>query len=130
MTDPTPTRDPLEVLFPEKTLTASGLTIKITPLSLQNLPKVVEAFGVLMRLAEANMPPSQIATAAMKELLEILPYCLDVPIEKIPASLAPEIIDIVLDQNLTEAVVGKWTALIQRIAKSVTQGQSQIVTEH
>lgn len=105
----------LAVMFPGREVKVGDGVIKVTPLSLKEMPKVVDAFGIIMRLAEGGVGHAEIAVAAMRELLEILPFCIDRPPEDVPSPAVPDIIEIVLEQNLTETSVGKWTALIDRM---------------
>jgi hypothetical protein len=106
----------LDVLFPYKEIDiGNGATVQIKPLNLETLPKVVDAFGAIMSLSEQGLPPAEIAMRGMKELLILLPLCINKAPEEIPSAAIPEIIEIVLEQNLTDAAVGKWTALIQRV---------------
>ena len=46
---------------------------------------------------------------------EILPACIDRDPADIPFQCAPEVIDLVLDQNFTGDAVKKWSALAQKI---------------
>lgn len=105
----------LDVMFPGQEIKIGNNVIKVTPLSLKEMPRVIDAFGVIMRLAAGGVGHAEIAVTAMKELLEILPFCIDRSPEEIPSTIIPDIIEIVLEQNLTETSVGKWTALINRI---------------
>jgi hypothetical protein len=105
----------LDTLFPGKEVAlGDDQAVVVRPLSLESLPKVAKAFGKIMRLAETGTLPSELAVAGMEELLQILPFCIDRPANEIPSTVVPEIIEIVIDQNLTDDVVGKWQALIQR----------------
>lgn len=108
--------DAFTVLFPnEEVKICEGKTVKVHPLALSDLPKVLEAFNVIRRLAEKGMPPSEIALSAGGELLKILPFCIDRRPEEIPVTLLPDILEIVLKQNITDVSVAKWKALIQRV---------------
>jgi hypothetical protein len=109
--------DELKVLFPGEEVDLGGEAgkVKVSPLTLEDMPKVVGSFGKIIKLAEAQVDEAQLAIVAMTELLEILPYCIDRPAKEIPSTAVPEILDIVIEQNVTEAAVGKWTALVQRV---------------
>ena len=100
----------LEVLFPETTV--QGIVVK--PISLLDLPKVIDAFGKVLQLADQGVHPTDIALRGLRELLLIMPYCIDRPAEEIPSPVVPELIQVMLDQNLNEETVGKWTSLLQR----------------
>jgi hypothetical protein len=116
----------LEILFPirEVSLSGSNVKVEVKPLSLENLPKVADSFGVLMRHAEAGDPPSEIASKALGEVLKIIPYCINIPAKYIPASDVPDILEIVISQNINENVLGKWMALIEKM-KEVGEAQDQ-----
>ena len=100
----------LETLFPEKTI--HGIVVR--PIALDNLPKVIDAFGRVLQLADKGVPYADIALQGLRELLIILPYCIDCPPEEVPSTVVPELIGAVLDQNLTEDSVGKWMSLLER----------------
>lgn len=108
----------LKVLFPaEEVVLSDGETrVTVTPLSLENLPKVADSFGILMSHAEGGvLAPSEIAAKALGEVLKIVPYCIDIPARAVPAYDVPDILEIVVKQNITETVVGKWMSLVQKV---------------
>jgi len=108
----------LKVLFPErKVKLAENIDVIVTPLSLKEMPKVSDAFGKIMKLAASGVTFAEISTVAISELMELLPYCIDLPPESIPQWAIPDIIDIVLEQNATDNVVGKWQALITKMTE-------------
>jgi len=107
----------LKTLFParEVVLTDDSV-VTITPLSLENLPIVADSFGILMKHAEGGtIGPSEIAAKALGEVLKIVPYCIDVPASSIPAYDVPDILEVVVEQNITQDVVGKWMSLVQKV---------------
>jgi hypothetical protein len=110
----------LNVLFPEEEVPIKefdDLVIVVRPLSLEDLPKVSDAFGVLMRYAMAGYDPVAIAAKAFGEISKLIPYCINVPVKSIPASYGPEIMEIIVKQNITDDVVKKWTALVETVTK-------------
>ena len=120
------TKSALEVMFPgrEVVITIGGkeVPVMVTPLSLQDLPKVAQGFGRLMRLAETGgLVPSEIAARGLEELLLLIPYCIDLPPNKVPATQVPDLLEVIIEQNITEEVVGKWTSLVQKLVKSTGQ---------
>jgi hypothetical protein len=115
----------LKILFPAREVVLSdGKTkVTITPLSLENLPKVAESFGTIMKHAEGgNIGPSEIAAKALVEVLKIVPYCIDLPASSIPSYDVPDILEIVVEQNVTTDVVGKWMSLVQKVLEAGGQG--------
>ena len=111
----------LKVLFPKRVVTLSdGETkVSVTPLSLEDLPRVADSFGALMRHAEGGVTgPSEIAAKALGEVLKLVPYCIDIPAKAIPSYDVPQILEIVVEQNITEDVVGKWMSLVQKIIEA------------
>lgn len=112
----------LRVLFPVKNIDlADGTKLVVRPLSLEDLPHVVKAFGSLVTIFETNVKKgdkkvsnAEIASAATAQLLEILPYCIDRPASNIPMTVVPEVLETIIDQNVTDLAVGKWMALAKR----------------
>jgi len=117
----------LKTLFPAREVVLSdGSKVTVTPLSLENLPIVAESFGILMKHAEGgSIGPSEIAAKALGEVLKIVPYCIDIPAKEIPAYDVPDILEVVVEQNVTENVVGKWMGLVEKIL--VVSGQGSLV---
>ena len=111
----------LNVLFPtrEVTLSDGETRVRVTPLTLENLPKVADSFGALMKHAESGVTgPSEIAAKALGEVLKLVPYCIDIPAKAVPSYDVPAILEIVVEQNITEEVVGKWMSLVQKVIKA------------
>ena len=110
----------LDVLFPTQEVDlGNGQTVIVRPLTLEDLPKVIDAFGKIMQLADEKKPPADMAMAGMGELLQILPLCIDRKPSEIPSTILPDLIEVLIEQNLTEAVVGKWTTLIQKVSEKM-----------
>jgi hypothetical protein len=107
----------LKVLFPAREVVLTDKTVvTVTPLTLEDLPKVADSFGILMKHAEGGqIGPSEIAAKALGEVLKIVPYCIDIDPKLVPAYDVPDILEIVVEQNITEDVVGKWMSLVQKV---------------
>ena len=120
----------LELLFPGKEVVIKigdqEVPVEVTPLSLEDLPKVAQAFGRLMKLAESGaIKPAEIAAKGLEELLLLIPYCIDHPPKAIPATQVPDLLEVIIEQNITEEVVGKWKSLVQKLAE--TTGQEDVL---
>jgi len=106
----------LDVLFPEKKVPLSEtLYVTVRPLSLKEMPKVSVAFNKIMQYVAEGRSFAEVGSMALTELMELLPFCVDLPPQNIPQWAIPDIIDIVLEQNATESIVGKWQALITKL---------------
>ena len=121
----------LKTLFPAREVVLSdGSKVTVTPLSLENLPIVADSFGILMKHAEGgDIGPSEIAAKALGEVLKIVPYCIDVPASNVPSYDVPDLLEVVVEQNVTESVVGKWMGLVQRVITLSGQGEVAAVGE-
>jgi hypothetical protein len=96
----------------------------VTPLSLEDLPKVADSFGALMKEAEGGtVSPSEIAAKALGEVLKLVPYCINIPAKNVPANDVPDILEIVVEQNISESTVGKWMRLVQKVAEASGKGE-------
>ena len=112
----------LEVLFPEREVIIKlgevEIPVLVSPLSLEDLPKVAKAFGRLMELAEGKvLSNSELAAKGLEELLLLVPYCIDLPPNRVPASQVPDILEVVVEQNITDEIVGKWMGLVQKLVE-------------
>lgn len=117
--------DTLDTLFPSKAVPLpDGSVVTVSPLSLEDLPKVIGAFSALMDKVEAKAPPTEIALECMAELLKLLPFCLDRPPSEVPVLCLPEVLLVVIGQNMTEDALGKWKALIEKFTDLAPLGQS------
>lgn len=114
----------LDVLFPNRDIELSdGSQVTVSPLSLEDLPKVIRVLAKILK-DTTDLKNSQdgkvnyidIVAAAGEEVMKLFPYCLSRDPKDISALDAPDIIEIILEQNLTEASLGKWVALIQKLA--------------
>lgn len=116
----------LEVMFPEREVIikigGKEIPVLVTPLSLEDLPKVAQAFGRLMKLAEGGeLSSAEIAARGLEELLLLIPYCIDLPPKQVPATEVPDLLEVIIEQNITEEIVGKWGSLVQKLIESTGQ---------
>lgn len=110
----------LAVLFPgEEVDIGGGTIITVRPLTLENLKDVVDAFQKVVTIYRSGEDSTTIIFNAFKEVMELLPYCIDREMKTIPSGAAPDLLEAFLRQNLAEEVLGKWTALIQTMGKEL-----------
>lgn len=112
----------LDVLFPEKAVNLEGGgSITVRPLTLADLPKVTDAFARLMGLATQMQDPKEgtsvtaIISEGVKEILLLIPFCIDRKQEEVPATAVPELLEIIVEQNFPEDVITKWRGLVGRV---------------
>lgn len=116
----------LKILFPEKEVKVGEAKIVVKPLSLKDLPKVAESFTKILAIADecraeaaklGEVPEyGKIVTAAFSELIDLIPFCINCPPEEVPADLVPDILEIIIEQNASDAALGKWKALGLKVA--------------
>lgn len=116
----------LDVLFPAKEIKlADDSVVNVRPLSLEDIPKVTTSLGRLISFAASlsktapageDADFSHLITVGADELMSLIPYCVDRDVKLIPFSCFPEIMLIVIEQNITEESVGKWAALAKLLA--------------
>ena len=110
---------PIQVLFPEERVELpDGSFVVVRPLSLKDFPKLIRAFGnVATEVAtKGSATQNELGMEMLAEISnEILPYCIDRKPEEIPFDKAPDIIELILEQNFTGESVKKWSALAQKI---------------
>jgi hypothetical protein len=106
----------LSILFPsEEVEIGGGKVVTVRPLSLEHLKDVLESFQKVISFYQAGDDAPTILFKGFKEVMELLPFCIDVPMGHIPSGYAPDILEAFLRQNLAEDTLGKWTALIQTL---------------
>jgi len=118
------TQSELDVLFPSRKVDlGGGIEVTVTPIPLPVLPKVLDAFTNLMLRVQAGISPATLAVESIKDIMELLPHCIDVEIEDLPAIVSPDLIGALLDLNFSEDFVGKWTALAKTLGQAAAIGQ-------
>jgi hypothetical protein len=105
----------LNVLFSGEEVKVGDGVVTVSPLPLSKLPKVIEAFSSLMKRAQDGITPQELAMQGLTDILKILPFCVDVDPDDIPAYAVPDILEKVIEQNISDATVGKWKALIPKM---------------
>ena len=115
MTQSKKSKEVLGVLFPEREVILGGdVAVKVRPLSLKDLPKVIDSFADLMKMSSDGMSNTELAIRGIVQLLELVPFCLDMTADKIPTTKLPDILEVIIEQNFTEEVMGKWKALAEK----------------
>lgn len=108
--------DPINVLFKTEVLDlADGSKVEVKPLSLEKLPHVLDALSKLMMYVDKGAGPSQIASVGFKEVVELIPHCIDRIPDEIPMEAVPDIVDVIIAQNLTESSIKKWKSLASKV---------------
>lgn len=109
----------LKVLFAgeEQVEVAPGITISVHPISLHDLVGVIDKVEALLnkkRDAEVagQYDAASFGMTCIKEIFALIPYCTDADLTTLPGTTAlPALIEKILEQNLAEVTVGKWSAL-------------------
>lgn len=118
----------LAVLFPgEQVDIGEGEEVTVRPLSLENLKDVVESFQRIVVFYREGHDAATIIFKAFKEVMELLPFCIDRPMSQIPSGAAPDLLEAFLRQNLADEVLGKWTALIQTMVAELQKRAPNMV---
>lgn len=113
----------LEVLFPYKDVDiGDGKTVKMHPIPLPELEKVLDALSNVAQLVTKKLSHTEIGIQAGKDVLRLLPLCIDVPLSTIPSTAAPYLLEVLLEQNLTDAVIKKWQVLVSNLPEEVGVG--------
>ena len=107
----------LTVMFPEEEVELfGGKIVKVRPLSLKDIPKVIESFKAIMKIASETEDMTDVASSSVAEIMNLVPFCVDCKPEEIPIQNVPEILTVIVKQNMPEASVGNWTTLISTFA--------------
>ena len=111
---------PLKVMFPEEEVELfGGKIVKVRPLSLKDIPKVIASFRTIMKIASETKDMADVASFAVAAIMDLVPFCVDCKPEEIPLLNVPEILTVIVKQNLSEASVGNWTTLISTFANLI-----------
>jgi len=110
----------LDDMFPAKRVPVDGLKkpIRVHPISVEDIGMVVDAFGEILVMVQGGVTYSELSVKAIKQILKILPYCVQQPVSTIPGYALPDILQVVIDQNFSKKVLGNWQALIQKLAET------------
>ena len=117
----------LEQLFPSKEIPLYGeKKVIVKPIPISDISPIIDIVTPLLnpdnKLLEAKDAAAMVATHAM----DILPLCVDIPLDKIPIAVLPDIIDAILEFNFPIETLKKWLALgnkIQGIKKALLGGK-------
>lgn len=116
----------LEHLFPSKKIPLYGeknVTVKPIPIS-----EISGIIGVITPLLDPNnklLTAKDAAAMVATHATDLIPFCVDIPIDQIPIAVLPDIIDATLDFNFPIDTLKKWLALgtrIQGIKKALSGG--------
>ncbi len=119
---------PVKVMFPKDEVELwPGNTVNVRPLSLEDLPQVIEQFKTIMDHYEGmeKLTPIEIGSTVANSLIDILPFCTGLQAKDIPIHKIPELIEIVQRQNFPPESLGKWKALYAEMAKFLPDEQGQ-----
>lgn len=106
----------LEHLFPSKKIGLYGdVNVTVTPIPLSRIGEIISILTPLLDPENKNLEAKQLASIVAKYSLDLLPLCVDIPVDKIPLAVLPDIIDALLDFNFPLETLKKWVALGTRI---------------
>ena len=109
----------LSVLFPEQEVDiGGGKKVIMRPLTLDKLPLVMDSFQKVMFMVSDSKDKGETSAqtimsgmAMLKEAIILIKMCISVPWEEVPATAAPILLKVFIEQNLNQEVVGNWIAL-------------------
>lgn len=106
----------LKNLFPEKKIPiADGRDITVRPIPVSKINDVIEVITPLLNPDNKFMEAKDAAALVAKHIVNILPLGLDVPLDQIPFSALPDIVDSFMEFNFPVEAIKKWLALGVRV---------------
>jgi hypothetical protein len=120
----------LAKLIPSATVRSEdgSISVEVTPLPLKKISLVSKAFSKIFTLKQEGKDDLTIILGALDDILEMVQHCVTVDLNEIPATMAPDIALIFLQQNLSETTVKKWKALGAEAARRFSPAQSELKT--
>ena len=110
----------LDVLFPHKDVElAEGVSVAVRPIAAENLTKALKPFSVLFKKVSEGVSPAEIAIDAMESAMQVLPFCINRPLSEVPVTKVPDLLEAMIELNLTPESVKKWKALVLRLSEEV-----------
>lgn len=114
------------ILFPTKKVTLGECgSVSMKPLSIGQLNFLAESFTKVMETVQntAEGDYTVIIRTCYKELLDLLPYCLENPdvLPMIPAEFLPTLLIEFIELNLNKEVLARFLLLYQRIQQTIAQ---------
>lgn len=103
----------LEKVFPHKQVTYEGMTVTVTPLTVDHLLDAADAYFRMMQAKNEGKTDIEILMSAKGDLKELISKCIDIDFSRIPAAMVPMIARVVLAQNFNAEVLGNWAALFR-----------------
>ena len=120
----------VEVIFPERYIKVGDEIITISPLPLDKVSLLVEAFNKILAAVLNGQGENQSAVIStlITETLTLIPFCVDVEMNKIPAPALPVVIGAFMDQNFTEDTISRFLELFPRVralVESITTAMNE-----
>ncbi len=107
----------LERLYPSAVISDGGDTrIIMKPLPIRQLPKVIDLLTSFALMREEGKNDFEIVKIVLTDILAVVESCVDISLDDIPATLAPDIALCFIKQNFNEEVQGKWQNLGVQVA--------------
>lgn len=118
----------LEQLFPSKKIHLYGkVYVTVTSLPLSKIPEIIEVLTPLLNPGNTKLEIKDMAALVTKHVMEILPLCIDMSMEKVPIAVLPEILDIIIAFNFPIHTIKKYLALAEKIkeVKEILGGKAK-----
>ena len=106
----------LEQLFPSKEIPLYGKKkVTVKPIPVSEISGIIEVITPLLDPDNKLLKAKDAAAMVATHVTDLMPFCVDIPLDQIPIAVLPDIIDATLDFNFPIETLKKWLALAKRI---------------
>ena len=114
--------DILLELFPKKEIKINEKVIAIVkPIAIEDYIKVTHIIKNLVRQVQSGVAYESLAFDMIDDIIELVPYSVDTELPKLPGTILPEVIQAMIELNLTKSIVKNWSDLFKMVGEKLPE---------
>lgn len=116
------TKEEFSSLFPKIEIKYKDKTVAtVKPIPISDVSKITHVVLKLIQNVRSGISVEQLPLMAAEDLLELIPYSIDVDINDLPSILLPDIFKAMIALNLDDTVIKNWLALFEAVSKRLPE---------
>jgi hypothetical protein len=110
-------------LFPVAELEFEGTTYEVKPIPLGKLPMLGQIVTKLINQKASGKADIEIIMDCLGDLKILVAECVDVDLDEVPLAIGADICMIIMRQNFSNEILGKWKSLGEGVIGQFQQSQ-------